>query len=100
MINLLMETINTLRKNGKSLNEIIFVTDGCNCHMATKSYLRKLLDVDYDNGYGTHQINLELKLVGQDFWLERWEYDGSEGWSFKQKPKYVDTNFKTIMVRE
>ena len=100
MVNLLFETIDVLKENGKSLNEIIFVTDGCNCHMATKSYLRKLLDIDYDNGYGEVAINKELKLVGQDFWLERYEYDGKEEWKFKQKPKYIDTNFKTIMVRE
>ena len=100
VVNLLFETIEILKANGKTLNEIIFVTDGRNCHMGTKGYLRTLLDVDYDIGWGAVEINLKLKLVGEDFWLERYEYDGSEQWVFKQKPQYLNTSCNSIKVRE
>ncbi len=100
MVNLLFETIQFLQKYEKKLDDILYVTDGCNFRRVNKKILQSLLNENYDSGYGCVEINRELKLVGKDFWLERWEYDGSEGWSFKQYPKYVETNFKTIMVRE
>lgn len=100
MVSLLFETIQFLQKNGKRLDDILYVTDGCNFRRVNKKILQSLLNESYDNGYGCVEINHELKLVGKDFWLERWTYDGSEGWAFKQYPKYVETDFKTIMVRE
>lgn len=43
-------------------------------------------DFEYDNGYGGTYIPMELVVVGNDFWLERSEYDGAEGWDFKTMP--------------
>jgi len=98
MVNLWCETVQFLIDNGKTTSDIVFVTDGCNCRLTNPKDLQQLLNLNYDNGYGLAEVNPELKLVGKDFWLERSVYDGAEKWEFKEMPRYVKTNFKTIMV--
>lgn len=43
------------------------------------------LDFNYNNGYGSQHLfgTVWLKYGA---WLERWEYDGSEGWELKTCP--------------
>ena len=41
----------------------------------------------YDAGYGGAEVNSRLVIVGDDWWLERGEYDGSEWWEFKSLPQ-------------
>jgi hypothetical protein len=41
---------------------------------------------EYDAGSGGAEVNTDLVIVGDDWWLERGEYDGSEWWDFKQLP--------------
>lgn len=45
-----------------------------------------LADFDYDAGFGSEEVNSHLHVVGDDWWLERHEYDGSEWWEFKRLP--------------
>lgn len=47
------------------------------------------LDFNYDNGYGSQHLfgTVWLKYGA---WLERWEYDGSEGWELKTCPAIPD----------
>ena len=40
---------------------------------------------EYSNSFGCVWVPFSLKIVGEDWWLERNEYDGSEWWEFKQK---------------
>ena len=83
-MNLLEETRDILSENGKTIFDIEwFGTDKerFDCD------LKQLLDINYDNGYGAEQIPLDFILVGKGFWLERCEYDGSEWWEFKHKPR-------------
>jgi len=48
---------------------------------------KKLAPVEYDDGYGGREIASDLVVVFTDgSWLERWEYDGSEGWVHKTLP--------------
>jgi hypothetical protein len=43
--------------------------------------------LEYDAGYGAQEIASDLVVVFKDgSWLERDEYDGSEGWAYKHKP--------------
>ena len=43
-----------------------------------------LADRAYDCGWGPTQVATDLVIrFRSGAWLERWEYDGSEGWSFK-----------------
>lgn len=50
----------------------------------------KVANFEYDEGFGAQEVARDLIIVGDDFWLERREYDGSEWWemaSFPGKPK-------------
>ena len=86
--NFLEETIKVLTNNGKSVDDVCFVTD-TNFWCTWKEFSEKA-NFYYDRGYGMVEINETLYIVGNNWWLERWEYDGSEGWYFKtivEKPK-------------
>jgi hypothetical protein len=54
--------------------------------------------IEYDRGYGDNQIARDLVVVGGDWWLERWEMDGSEGWRFHSLP--VGSPEKTTYTNE
>jgi hypothetical protein len=43
------------------------------------------LNFDYDDGYGTQELYGTI-WFDDGTWLERYEYDGSEWWVFKQYP--------------
>ena len=45
------------------------------------------LDFTYDSGYGSQQLYGEVMFT-DGTWLERDEYDGSEGWSLIETPKF------------
>lgn len=47
------------------------------------------LDFDYDDGYGGQEL-FGLVLFDDGSWLERYEYDGSECWSYKYSPTVQD----------
>lgn len=83
-MNLLEETTEILKENGKHIFDIVW--------FGTKKYrydcdLQTLLNIEYDDGYGGHEIPTDFILVGDNFWLERREYDGSEWWEYKEHPK-------------
>lgn len=86
---LYLETVEALEKNGHNGDEVIFVTDGIhNCFWL--DFVQQLVDQDgvyYDPGYGSVMINLDLKIVGSNWWLERQQYDGKEWWAYKEQPK-------------
>ena len=43
-------------------------------------------DTNYDPSYGAQHVAKDLVLVGEGWWIERYEYDGSEWWEFKTIP--------------
>jgi len=43
-------------------------------------------NTNYNNGYGSQELD-GIVVFNDNSWLERWEYDGSEGWDFKQTPQ-------------
>jgi hypothetical protein len=47
------------------------------------------LDFEYDEGYGGQEL-FGIVWFNDGSWLERWEYDGSEGWAYKTTPKIPD----------
>ena len=82
-MNLLIETVEILRENGKTLLDIKWsgtLNDEYECNP------QELLDVNYNNRYGRQEIPSNFILVGNDFWLERHEYDGAEWWEYKELP--------------
>lgn len=85
-----------LKKYNKSEKDVIFVSDGekyCNF----SEFLNIIKDYKYDNGWGIPYINLDLKIIGNDWWLERHEYDGSEGWTFKTLP--TQPKIKSLSIK-
>ncbi len=82
MTNLLKETITILEINGKSLSDIVWY--GLKGQAMT-SPITETFDGCYCSGFGTNEIPF---VVGDNWWLERHEYDGSEWWEFKQLPKH------------
>lgn len=92
VINLREETIEKLKENGKTLEDIKWIGR----YNRERKIGEKLPDDEtsliymnqnYDNGYGGEEIDLELVVVGDNWWLERHEYDGSEWWEYKELPK-------------
>lgn len=84
MSNLLSETIEILAANGKSPNDVLWVQ--ANDGVGTWDNFSALADFEYDPGYGGAEVAMDLKIVGNDWWLERGEYGGSEWWEFKTLP--------------
>lgn len=96
MTNLLKETIEILKENGKSETDVLWVGRGFSSgyynykkqeYKSTWEDFKEKADFNYDDGYGGNEIPMDLIVVGKDFWLERHEYDGSEWWEFKTMPK-------------
>lgn len=89
MINLLTETIDLLAKNGLKPTDVEWVgsRDG-QCEGSWADFAAAA-DFDYDNGFGVNEIPMGLVVVGSDWWLERHEYDGSEWWELKRRPRHL-----------
>lgn len=84
MTNLLQETIYYLKEHDLTENDVIWVGSQ-DLHFSFKHFAT-IADIEYDSGYGAPQVATDLLVVGEDWWLERHEYDGSEWWEFKQIP--------------
>lgn len=56
-------------------------------------FLEFLKSVDYDPGYGWQEL-YGIIVFEDGSWLERWEYDGSEGWSHKHTPSEKDVCYE------
>jgi hypothetical protein len=109
MQNLLKETLEMLAENGKSPADVRWVghrdfgyltqirpTPEKMPYGSWEEFV-EFADFDYDNGYGGAQVSTRLVIVGDDWWLERGEYDGSEWWEFKTLPK---PPVKRLQMRE
>ena len=87
-VNLLEETLEALRKYEKEPKDVVFVTDG-DVSVFWREFAEQAADFYYDNGYGAVMVNMNLKIVGTDWWLERFEYDGAEWWVLKTQPRHT-----------
>lgn len=88
MENLLNETIEVLAKNNKTIEDIKWI--GSNKYRVDIKKFIEIADVQYDSGYGAPQVAEDLIIVGENWWLERHEYDGSEWWEYKSFPVMPD----------
>ena len=84
MTNLLRETQAALKSHKKTPTDVRFVMAYDKGVSWTE--FATVADIEYDGGYGGNEIATSLKVVGDDWWLERGEYDGSEWWEFKTLP--------------
>ena len=84
-MNLLEETINILDRYGRGPDDVLFVSDDENS--TSWENFAKIADrYNYDEGFGSREVNQKLMVVGNNWWLERHAYDGSEWWEFKTLP--------------
>ena len=86
MRNLLVETIGTLKCYEKTPTDVLWVGNGCGKYVISWNDFEAIANEEYDPGYGAQEVASDLVVVGADWWLSRWEYDGSEGWKFNSIP--------------
>ena len=86
-MNLVKETIERIKEEGHLELDIEWVgsKDG-KYGMSWDSFKETFGRIEYDCGYGCQEVAKDLVVVGDGWWLERREYDGAEGWSFKSMP--------------
>ncbi|MEN6549031.1 MAG: hypothetical protein ABFE07_23545 [Armatimonadia bacterium] len=82
-MNLLKETLESMAPHTPS--EVLWV--GGDSFWFTWDEFARVADVEYDSGFGSQKVASDLVVVGDGWWLERTEYDGSEGWALKGQPK-------------
>lgn len=89
-MNLLKETIARMKANGKTPEDVSWVgsKDG-KYAMEWGDFAKISADVEYDNGFGAQEVATDLVVVGDGWWMERKEYDGSEYWDFKSAPTWT-----------
>jgi len=85
LTNLWEETISELKDGGKTYDDVVAVC--CFDFCIPKSNFEEIAKrTDYDSRFGAQHVATDLMIVGDDFWLERHEYDGSEWWEYKTIP--------------
>lgn len=97
-MNLKKEIIDILKDNGKTKKDIKWV--GCSEFKIPLETFWELCDTEYDSGYGAPKVAQDLIICGDDFWLERCEYDGSEWFEYKEMPSepsaFREINYLTV----
>lgn len=85
MTNLLRETISILEGHGIKETDVRWV--GNSSYWSTWENFKEHADEDYDSGFGAAHVAQDLIIAGDDWWMTRGEYDGSEWWDFHRKPQ-------------
>lgn len=88
--NLLEETLEVLAAYKLTPDEVLWVGSSDGTYALSWVEFTRVANVSYDSGYGAAEVASDLVVVGYDWWLERYEYDGSEGWTYKVKPQRAD----------
>lgn len=83
--NLLDETVEFLEKYNKTLDDVLYI-QGEDFKVTKENFEIVAKKTNYDAGFGAQHVATDLVLVGDDWWIERAEYDGSEWWEFKTIP--------------
>lgn len=93
-MNLLKETEQKLSDMGKAWTDVEWI-GGKDFTISVENFKEIAKATDYDSGYGSQAIARDLVIVGNGWWLEREEYDGSEWWTFMTQPTRPRTE-KTV----
>lgn len=86
LTNFLNETIEYLKDHQLGPDDVLWIGSQDGKLAIDWKQFEKIANFEYDEGYGTAVIAMDLVVVGSNWWLERYEYDGSEQWVFKQYP--------------
>ena len=90
MVNFKEETLEVLTRHGRTIRDIRWIGDNSGERTTDVEKFFNSINFKYDDGYGGVAISQSLVIVGDDWWLERGEYDGAEWWEFKTIPKLSD----------
>lgn len=86
MQNLYIETMEKLRRHGKTCKDIVAI-QGYEFAIDINEFFAIAKNTNYDDDFGEAHIAADLVIIGEDWWMERVEYDGAENWAFRQRPK-------------
>lgn len=87
------ETLAVLEENGKTFDDVLYICGNYFC-VSKDNFEEVAKKTIYDAGFGSQEIACDLKIVGDCWWMERSEYDGSEGWEFREKNDPPTETFK------
>lgn len=88
MTNLWEETMRMLVAHGKTFEDVKYV-QGSNFGITKENFEKVAKKSKYYSGFGAQEVAEDLVVVGDNWWIERHEYDGSEWWEYKEKPKQI-----------
>ncbi len=82
MTNFLKETLEAIKNSGHAVEDIAWIGSFIGDEYCSWDEFTQLADREYDGG-----VRYDLVVVFKDgTWLERWEDDMGEGWSYKYTP--------------
>jgi len=84
MANLYKETISILEKYGKTFTDVRYIQNS-ESQITKDNFIQVAKHTNYRMG-GFVKIPLNLVIVGENWWLERHAFDGSEWWEYKERP--------------
>lgn len=89
MANLWKETLRELATYGKTFKDVKYI-QGSDFGITKENFEQVAKKSEYYSGFGTAKVAEDLVIVGDVWWLERHEYDGSEWWEYKETPKQIN----------
>lgn len=90
-VNFYEETTHTLKRHNKTWDDVLEIGNSSMC-IDKDEFIKLSKEIYYDGGYGLEEINTSLYVVGDNWWLERHEYDGMEWWEYKERP-YISKSY-------
>lgn len=98
--NLAEETIDVLKEYDKTNKDILGVIVDNKYKIDFDNFLEITKDWFYDAGYGGDCPVMNWQIVGESWWLERWEYDGSSGWKYVEPPNLNKLELRKITKKD
>lgn len=89
MTNLWEETIGKLAVHDKNFDDVMYI-QGSDFGITKENFEQVARKSNYYSGFGSAKVAEDLVLVGDNWWLERHEYDGNEWWEYKETPKRIN----------
>ena len=96
-MNLLEETINDIKYNCQTIEDIVFIGSLYSGHCCDWGEFEALANIEYNEGFGSAEIASDLVIVfANGARMTRGEYDGSEWWEY-HKPFVMPDEKKKIL---
>lgn len=86
LTNLWEETVRVLGRHDLDFDRDVVQVQTADGYVEKELFKMMAMATNYDSGYGSAEIRMDLAIIGKDWWLERREYDGSEWWTFLSMP--------------